>query len=149
MNFSRWLTTWLKRHPLKEPDEVDRALYTREVISRIKGRRAPAVAPSPWWQCLLNPPVALAAAMVVVLAVTSAVERSRTPLAQRALRDSALLAESPPSDDAWIQQTMQLLDQLDQDAPSDDAAGSASKSDEDWLNELETLDEQDLNSSTS
>ena len=158
MDFSRWLTTWLKQHPLKESKGVDRAAYTREVISRIQERHAPTPnlellpARNSWvlgWRLLLNPAFALAAAVVVVLTVTSAIERSRTQLAQQALHDAARLAESPPSDDQWIQQTMQLLEQLDQDAPSDDAAGSASNSDEEWLKELETLDEQDLNSSSS
>ena len=175
MESSHWLTTWLKRHPLKEPAGVDRATYTREVISKIKGLHAPAVSAAPWWQLLLNPAFALATAAVVVLSLTTAVERSRAQLAQRVLHDSALLAalgenggelpdddqladdlevtdtlvlaESPPSDDQWIQQTMQLIDQLDQDSASDDAATDGS--DEDWLNELEMLDEADLNSSTS
>ena len=149
MDFSRWLTTWLTRHPLKDPVGMDRASYTREVISKIHARQHPAVSPAPWWQVLLNPPVALAAAAVVVMAVTATLEHSRATLAQQSLRDAARLAESPPGDDEWIQQTMQLLEQLDQDVPGDDAAGSASSSEEEWLKELEMLDEQDLKGSAS
>ena len=177
MDFSRWLTTWLTRHPLKEPADLDRAAYTREVISKIRGQahRAPAAA-TRWW-ILTNPGLALAAAVAVVLVVTTVQRSSGLQLAQRALRDAALLAgvdengvdlpgdeterladdlelldtlvlaEAPPSDDAWIQQTMQLLDQLDEDPASKDS--STDRSEEEWLDDLEMLDQDDLASTTS
>ena len=56
--------------------------------------------------------------------------------------DTMVLAQSEPSDDQWIQRNLQLLDQLGE-APSDDPAGGAS-SDEDWLRELQQLDEGEL-----
>ena len=64
--------------------------------------------------------------------------------------DALVLAESPQSDEAWIQQTMQLLNQLGEDAP-DEATSSPSKSDtasDEWLQELEMLEQTDLAASS-
>ena len=44
-------------------------------------------------------------------------------------------------DTQWLEQTMQLLEQFDADVPDDDT-GSAS--DEDWIKDLQLLDEADL-----
>lgn len=178
MDFSRWLTGWLTRHPLKEPTDPDRTAYTREVISKLKVQAAPARATTPRWWILTNPAMAFAAAAAVVLVVMMVRKPSESLLTQRALHDAALLAavgengvelpgdeterladdlelldalvlaEAPPSDDAWIQQTMQLLDQLDEDPSSDDASTDGGD-DEEWLNDLEMLDQDDLASTTS
>ena len=61
--------------------------------------------------------------------------------------DTVVLAESQPSDDQWIDQTVQLLDQLDQDIPAD-ASSDGSSTGTDWIEELEQLDEHDLSSSS-
>jgi len=60
--------------------------------------------------------------------------------------DILVLAESVPSDDQWLDQTLQLLQQLDEDAPGDvtGTGGNASESQEDWLNELQQIDETEL-----
>ena len=55
--------------------------------------------------------------------------------------DTLQLAESAPSDDQWVEQTLQLLDELDEEAP-EDAASSASE--DEWLQELEQVDESEL-----
>lgn len=58
-----------------------------------------------------------------------------------AAMDALLLAEAPPSDDAWIEQTLTLLEQLEEDLPegaADDPSG------DEWLDELQWLDEHDL-----
>ena len=57
--------------------------------------------------------------------------------------DTIVLAEAEPSDDeAWVEQTLQVLDQLDDTLPDDrvDAPGT----DESWLDELERLDQEEL-----
>lgn len=59
--------------------------------------------------------------------------------------DALLLAEAPPSDDAWIEQTLTLLEQLEEDLPegaADDPSG------DEWLDELQWLDEHDLAASS-
>ena len=55
--------------------------------------------------------------------------------------DTLQLAESLPSDDEWVEQTLQLLDELDEDVP-ENAASDASQ--DEWLQELEQVDESDL-----
>ena len=57
--------------------------------------------------------------------------------------DALVLAESTPSDEQWIARTQQLLDQLDEGGGAADSL-PADPSDQDWLNELEWLDERDL-----
>lgn len=62
-----------------------------------------------------------------------------------AAMDALLLAEAPPSDDAWIEQTLTLLEQLEEDLPegaADDPSG------DEWLDELQWLDEHDLAASS-
>ena len=56
--------------------------------------------------------------------------------------DLLMLAESLPvaEDDQWLDQTMQLLEQLDEDLPGD-VSNDAS---DDWLNELQQIDETEL-----
>ena len=59
--------------------------------------------------------------------------------------DALLLAEAPPSEDAWIEQTLTLLEQLEEDLPegdTDDPSG------DEWLDELQWLDEHDLAASS-
>ena len=66
-----------------------------------------------------------------------------------ALVETFTLAEAPQSDEAWIQDTVQLLNQLDEELPAD-AAGedTTGSSDDDWMQELQTLDESDLAASS-
>jgi len=62
------------------------------------------------------------------------------------MTDLLVLAESTPSDDQWLDQTLQVLQQLDEDVPADvtGTGGSASESPENWLNELQQIDETEL-----
>jgi len=62
-----------------------------------------------------------------------------------AAMDALLLAEAPPSEDAWFEQTLTLLEQLEEDLPegaADDPSG------DEWLDELQWLDEHDLAASS-
>ena len=65
------------------------------------------------------------------------------------LVETFTLAEAPQSDEAWIQDTVQLLNQLDEELPAN-AAGeeTTGPSDDDWMQELQTLDESDLAASS-
>ena len=55
--------------------------------------------------------------------------------------DALLLAEAPPSDDEWIEQTLTLLEQLEEDLPE---GASDEPSGDEWLDELQWLDDRDL-----
>jgi hypothetical protein len=58
-------------------------------------------------------------------------------------QDLLVLAESPPAEDAWVEETLQLLDQLDEELPEDEAGSS-----DGWLEDLEMLDESELAASS-
>ena len=58
--------------------------------------------------------------------------------------DAIVLAEAPPDDDSWIADTLQLLDQLDEELPDEPSAGEATSNEDEWLDELQTLDENEL-----
>ncbi len=60
--------------------------------------------------------------------------------------DLIVLAESEPSDDAWIEQTMQLLDELDEEAPEE--ATRNTPTEDDWLQEFQQVDESELSASS-
>ena len=149
MDFSTWLTHWLTRHPLKEPPSPDRADYTREVMATVRtlDRPVPAPVPARPWFSWPRPAFAVAAAAAGVALVIATATRSTPQVAREPSPSTLTLAESPEGDDQWIEETIQLLDQLDEnDDLSQDAPGEVS--DEDWLNELEMLDETDLASSS-
>jgi hypothetical protein len=77
-----------------------------------------------------------------------AVEYDVDELAQELqYHDTFLLAEATPSDDQWIEESLKLLDQLDQESVLDDAE-PLSNDEDDWLEELRQLDESELSSPT-
>jgi len=59
-------------------------------------------------------------------------------------RQPTQVAESPSADDQWVEETLQLLDEFDEDL-SDETAGT---SEEEWLEELQQLDEGELATSS-
>ena len=134
MESTSWLHRWLKRHPLKEPTAIERSRYTAEVMAKVRAQHHPAEAPmaagSSW---IVWPRLALVGAAVTAMLL---LVQTHTPSTRQ------LLVESMPSDDeAWVDQTLRLLDQLDEEAP-EDATGQPS--DDSWLEELEMLDESEL-----
>ena len=149
MDFATWLKTWLTRHPLKEPTTLDRADYTREVMARVKALDQSAPSPARSWFPWPRLALAVATAAAGLALVIWTANRSTPQVAQEPSPAPLTLAESPASDDQWIQETVQLLEQLDEnDGVSQDATGGASNSNKDWLNELEMLDESDVASSS-
>ena len=61
------------------------------------------------------------------------------------LTDTLVLAEAPPDDLQWVEQTLGFLEQVDEDAPAD-ALDPAS--DDEWLEELQQLDEGEPSASS-
>lgn len=128
------LFSWLARHPLKRPSSIDRAQFTAEVMAKIKALDSPAPAPAPvrsWlpWPRLAMTLATVAAGILIMMSVTHQPARHLTQV-----------AESPATDDQWVEETLQLLDEFDEDVSSETAGNG---SDEEWLDELELLDETD------
>ena len=130
------LLSWLTRHPLKKPSGIDRAQYTAEVMAKIKALDSPAPAPAPvriWlpWPRLAMTLATVAAGMLIMLSVR---HQAPTPLPQ--------IAESlAGSEDQWLEETLLLLDELDEDVSSDTAGDG---SEDEWFEELDWLDETGL-----
>jgi len=149
MDFTTWLRTWLARHPLKGPAGIDRARYTAEVMGQVKTGLRPALLPARHWLPVPRWGLAAAVAAAGLVVAIGAVNVQRRQLAEQAMERTRLLAESAPTEERWLDQTLDLIDQLNEggaEADSDDA--SEGLSDDDWLNELELLDQAELSASS-
>jgi len=167
MDFQQWLKEWFSHHPAKDPVSQDRAAYTAEVMQRVKQLGVSSQAPAPvwsWWR----PTLALAAMAGIALLVVSKIEQTpqiaeeifsppetvqvasipeaRPPKAVEPTPPplSMVLAEDADENAAWLDETLQLLEALDEDFSDDTYEGW---SDEDWMDEIEMLDEDYFTSS--
>ena len=152
MDFTAWLTSWLTRHSLQEPDALDRVRYTAQVMRKLTDETPSPFPAARWfaWPSVAMAFATTAAGILIVLAVGHRADpqlAQLTPTAPPARQAHALmLAELvPTSDETWVQDTAQLLEQLDEDASHDDANATF---DEEWLKELQALDEGDLSASS-
>ena len=118
------LFSWLSRHPLKGPSDVNRARYTAEVMAKIKAAESPAPAPARvWlpWPRLAMTLATVAAGILIMLSVRP--QAPTAPLPQ--------FAESPSaSEDQWLEETLLLLEELDEDVSSESAGDG---SEDEWL----------------
>lgn len=162
MDFQEWLKQWVSRHPAKTISSQERVSYTEQVMKRVKEIASPQAVParagSPfsWWR----PVLAFSAAAAVVLMVVSRVQQPASiveetitePRLVQTVRieqsvpaseviptspDSFMVAEDLTSDEAWLKETLSLLESLDEDFSDDTYDGW---SDEDWMDEIEILD---------
>lgn len=166
---STWFRNWFRRHPLKEPAAFDQSRYTAEVMARVRALSLPQTEAARQWVPWPRLALALVTAAVVIIMVGPARQVDRKlsaevirdvqllsalgepvgdPLAttqedglaeELEAMDTLVLAEASPSDDQWVQQTLKLLDQLNEEVEEDPGA-----SDEEWLDELELLDEDEI-----
>jgi hypothetical protein len=142
---------------MKEPTAVNRSRYTAEVMTRIKRLgSAPTPAPIavrlPWVRFAF----AAATATSLLFIVTALRQPAPPQLAQDIDElsseleelDTIMLAESLSSaeEEAWMEQTLQLLEELDEEVPEDSGIGPSD--DDDWLEELELFDESELATSS-
>ena len=178
MEFTDWFKRWLRKHPLREPPSFDRVRYTADVMDRIKDlassyaeqyeNRSFVVS---WPRFVFG---GLSVALMAVLVVLATASYTSRRLAKEVTReaqvlaglgepvassesdteeialdiqaaDNLVLAEATKSDDQWLQETFQLLDQLGEDPKTGNTNES---SDEDWLDELQMLDDNELSSSS-
>lgn len=179
MDFPTWLRQWLKRHPLKDPPQLDRARFTAEVMARVRRVSVPSSAAAPQtmrqsWPLMRLGWIAATAVAGIALIVGTTLHGHRQR-ADRVVDDMQLLAlvnesdaaiqhvqemddpealagelelidqltvlaEATPSDQQEIERALQLLEQLDEDAPE---AAINSSSDGVLIEELQQLDEQE------
>lgn len=139
------LPTWLKRQSLKGPAHHDPAQFTADVMRDVRAHAAPEGRPvRPLWASW--PRLALAAASVAVgILVTSVAVRHAGVRVATSPAGAFRLAESSPEDASWMEETLELLDQLDEELP--EAVDEDAASQEEWLKELELLDDSTLASS--
>lgn len=144
MDLATWFRQWLTRHPLDTPAGVDRARFTADVMAKINALpsvsgRAPVLAPvrvwTIWQRLSLTVATVAAGAAIAVVALRSSHQQTAGPA------EPLVVAEAQSDDDEWLQETLQLLDQLDEDVASDAVQNGT---DEDWMQELQMLDETDL-----
>lgn len=172
MEFMTWLRGWLARHPLKEPDQTQRQQYTADLMKRVHALPKPArsTQPAGWAirQWLTWPGFAMACATALVVIVMVGLrhnalqvakqmqeepEPSRMqvaqlppayvpPIAAVMKPDSVRLAEAQGDDEQWLEQTLLLLEDLNESGSAE--SSSSNDSSEQWLEELKQLDEQEL-----
>ena len=169
-DFLTWLKDWLTRHPLATPPEPLQASYIEEVMRRIRT----ASAPSPVFRWFPQPhsAFALGTAVACLLVVVAVVNRPPMRLAKQVEQDwqvlsdvgeltellphdlaeeaktldRLMLAEAEPlvDDEAWVDETLELLNEVEEDH---DTALDA-ETVENLLEELERLDESELAASS-
>ena len=171
MDFATWFRRWLARHPLKEPGEHDPGRFTAEVMARVR-EVAPApvrARPPAWFQQVWGRwALAAVAAAVLAVVVLRVVPRPEAQVARetpvQTVQPLASLPKSPGSgapgtltlaasekveDDAsWLEGTVELLEALEED-PEDGTAASPQGSDEEWLQEIESIDDAELAAASS
>ncbi len=144
MDFMAWFRDWLSRHPLKELDPSQHSRFTAEVMTRVRrlSQPQPGQAPAPWsparW--VVWPSLALAAAGLVI-ALTLHRPGAEPEMVRTTPQSTPLmLAEGPSDDERWLEQTLLLLEDLDESAASD---GSVDE-DAQLLDELEQLEQEEV-----
>ena len=162
MDFMMWLTRWLARHPLKPSASQDPTRYTTQVMQSVRAVMPPAVTPAPWRRWLVWPALGLGAAVATALLLIIMTRPSGSVrLAQRVtqeahvlnavddgLVDSVELAQSEETtDEQWLEQTQQLLDEAGDELETTTPADTAG-TDEEWLEELRLLDDGELATSS-
>jgi len=167
-DFLARLNAWLTRHPLKTPSESFRASYVEEVMARI--RTTPRPSPVLWFP-RSRLALALGTAFAGVLAFAVLMNRAPSQMARQVEQDwqvlatvgelpelplgdlteemqaidQMMLAQAEPAldEEAWIDETLELLNDLDEEPE----VSSDEEVLEEWLRELEVLDEEELASS--
>lgn len=140
MDFATWFKSWLARHPLKTPSDDVQAGYTAQVMARIRARQPD---PAPRWLAWPSLSLGAALAAAAVLLVVGRMPSRGLPAAP-----GMVLAESPSTDEQWVQETLQLLEQVD-GRDTDPAGAVIPETDSDvLLEELQLFDESELASTS-
>ena len=153
MDFSRWFQSWLMRHPLNVPPDDRTGPYTADVMRRVHALAEPARQRRlvrPLWRGWITLTAGLATAAAGLIAVLTLTPRAQMHLAQPLPSASGHLMRlaDASGEESWVEQTMQLLDALNEDAPADAADDADPANDDDWLKELDTLEPDDRTSAS-
>lgn len=167
----------MSRSAVRLPSQHDPAQYTAEVMERVRAVEQPATAEAPVVLWRTRPRLGLATALAAaLLAITILPQRHAVRMARQIDQEAALLlavdepvpnggdeglaeeletldammlAEAGAANDdaAWLEDTVQLLDELEDDSALQDD-DPASDDEESWLEELELMDSSDLATSS-
>ncbi len=165
MNTYEWLEgvrRWLRKHPLKEPPVA--SSYTEEVMRRLRPLAFPA--PAIGWWARSRAVMALTAAVAGMMALAIVPHTPRFLANQLArewdlleqaggempldethldeelsMTDTFMLAESGPesTDDAWMTQTLELLDEAGGDVGASGTPTDKEFEDLQWMESLEAI----------
>ena len=140
MDVASWFRAWLTRHPLKEPPalDLDRSRYTAEVMARVKAHGQTVWVPARRWTVFPRAAFAMATVAASITVVFGLTRWHLRPPVER-------LAETI-TDEQWIEQTLQVLEQLDEGIPPEDAVEGTS--DDEWFEELQILDDLELSAAS-
>lgn len=146
MDFATWFKRWVAQHPLNVPPAERPDDYAADVMRRVRGLHEPSPARRvryPVWHGWVTLTAGLATAAVGLILVLTLTPQSRIQLT-RAITPAPgglmRLADSS-TEDSWMDQTLQLLDELNEELPADNADEGTSN--DDWLKELDTLEQHD------
>lgn len=150
MNFDAWLTQWLRQHPVKQPKSIEPDRFTQQVMQRVRAletpplqERAPRAATFGFWPRLVLAGAGAAVAAMLVLQVRPASAPAPILASSAPQEVSVVLAESSQDDATWVEQSMQLLNELEEDP-----ALQAEDSDTEWLDDVQAVDEAELATSS-
>ena len=102
MEFDTWFRTWLKQHPLKEPEHPDPTRYTAEVMTRVRRlasvprRRAAVLTTLAQW-CWSRAGLAAATLAAVVVMLAGLQHQLTQPLAKQTVHQPRMVARVDPS----------------------------------------------------
>ncbi len=178
MMFEVWLRQHIQRHPVKLPAQEDKALFTAQVMERVRAVRQPVpVRESAWAQYLTWPRLsfAFAAAAGLLVAFLGLRTTSHEQLARDIIQRAQVLANFSDGEPFLDNDVEALADDVDtgeqllilaeNQSSSEDAswieqmskvldqvdegpAAVTPDSDSGWQEELETLDEAELSASS-
>lgn len=179
MTFETWLQGWLTRHPPSQRTDAERARFTEQVMARVTSGDRPSPSPKPlripWLPWVLVAATATAAVAIVwhnpshrsqmakppTLEAQAPLAVSDTPLMaqqdilprkpERGAKPSGpiLLAQELSEDEAWLDETLRLLEELDEEVSDETTGGDELYDDEEWLDDLEMFDGNELAASAS
>ena len=159
-NWDSWMQEWLKAHPVKEPPPELLRTYQQEVMARIRVERNPAGIYV--WRPPLRWTLGLGGALATALAVAALMVRSPTHLSRQIEQETLVLFEAEgvaSLNDADLEEEVQAQDRIVlaeavenetlelweeiEEVGANPAEGEVG-SNEEWLRELQNLDEEEM-----
>ena len=149
MDLATRFKQWMNRTTVRIPSQHDPAQYTAQVMERVRASSRPAVAAAPlvFWRSWSRVGLATALAAAAIFVWVVRPQRSSVQVAQQIDQQVAVLAESNSTDEEWLEQNLQILNEVDDGAPLEDLDAS-SQDDESLIEELQLLDKGDISTAS-